>query len=100
MPVHNDFVAKNAPYVATFGEKAALPLKPGKKLAIGKFISKIRIDLLDSPTISSDLHGCTYQVGSRHSMLSDEVDQFVSVYAELGINEGDAHIIRNAGGSA
>lgn len=25
---------------------------------------------------------------------------FLSVYAELGINEGDAHIIRNAGGSA
>lgn len=23
-----------------------------------------------------------------------------SVYAELGINEGDSHIIRNAGGSA
>lgn len=33
-------------------------------------------------------------------MLNNEVDQFVSVYAELGINEGDAHIIRNAGGSA
>ena len=100
MPVHNDFVAKNAPYVATFGEKAALPLKPGKKLAIGKFISIIRIDLLDSPTISSDLHGCTYQVRFRRFCSLFRLTLLFSVYAELGIHEGDAHIIRNAGGSA
>lgn len=35
-PVHKDFVAKNAPYVESFGEKGAIPLKPGKKLAIGE----------------------------------------------------------------
>ncbi|KAI0080026.1 carbonic anhydrase [Panus rudis PR-1116 ss-1] len=28
------------------------------------------------------------------------MDARINVYAELGINEGDAHIIRNAGGSA
>ncbi|KAI0095282.1 carbonic anhydrase [Irpex rosettiformis] len=65
MPVHKDFVAKNTPYVETFGEKAALPLKPGKKLAI--------VTCMDAR---------------------------INVYAELGIDEGDAHIIRNAGGSA
>ncbi|KAI0803116.1 carbonic anhydrase [Irpex lacteus] len=64
-PVHKDFVAKNAPYVESFGEKGAIPLKPGKKLAI--------VTCMDAR---------------------------INVYAELGINEGDAHIIRNAGGSA
>ena len=35
MAAHN-FVKNNAEYVETFGEKGALPLKPAKKLAIGK----------------------------------------------------------------
>ncbi|GJE85917.1 carbonic anhydrase [Phanerochaete sordida] len=65
MPAHTDFVENNAQYAAAFGEKGALPLKPGKKLAI--------VTCMDAR---------------------------INVYAELGINEGDAHIIRNAGGSA
>ncbi|KAI0706060.1 carbonic anhydrase [Cytidiella melzeri] len=65
MPAHEDFLAKNAPYVESFGEKGALPLLPAKKLAI--------VTCMDAR---------------------------LNVYAELGINEGDAHIIRNAGGSA
>lgn len=36
MAVHEEFVKNNAEYVATFGDKGALPLKPGKKLAIGQ----------------------------------------------------------------
>jgi hypothetical protein len=36
MPVHTDFVKNNEQYAATFGEKGALPLAPGKKLAIGE----------------------------------------------------------------
>ena len=35
MPAHTDFVKNNEEYVAAFGEKGALPLKPGKQLAIG-----------------------------------------------------------------
>lgn len=65
MPTHPEFVAKNDEYAATFGEKGALPLKPGKQLAI--------VTCMDAR---------------------------INVYAELGIHEGDAHIIRNAGGSA
>lgn len=38
MPVHETFVDNNASYVASFGEKGALPLAPGKKLAIGMYL--------------------------------------------------------------
>ncbi|KIP06932.1 hypothetical protein PHLGIDRAFT_24325 [Phlebiopsis gigantea 11061_1 CR5-6] len=65
MAVHETFVKNNAEYVATFGDKGTLPLKPGKKLAI--------VTCMDAR---------------------------INVYAELGTHEGDAHIIRNAGGSA
>ena len=36
MPAHQDWPKNNSKYAATFGEKSALPLAPGKKLAIGE----------------------------------------------------------------
>lgn len=39
MPLHEEFVGKNALYAADFGEKGALPLKPAKKLAIGQCVA-------------------------------------------------------------
>lgn len=37
MAAHTDFAKNNEEYAATFGEKGTLPLKPGKKLAIGEY---------------------------------------------------------------
>lgn len=37
MPAHQEWVENNDRYAAAFGEKSALPLAPGKKLAIGGF---------------------------------------------------------------
>lgn len=37
MPAHQEWVENNDRYAAAFGEKSALPLAPGKKLAIGEF---------------------------------------------------------------
>ena len=41
MPAHQEWVENNDQYAATFGEKGALPLKPGKKLAIGENLVNI-----------------------------------------------------------
>lgn len=56
-----DFVKNNAEYAATFGEKGALPLKPGKKLAIGQWSSPW-MSLWHANVINSDMHGRTSQV--------------------------------------
>ncbi|KAJ6515407.1 carbonic anhydrase [Mycena sanguinolenta] len=62
-PQHTEFVQRNEPYVASFGDKGALPMPPGKKLLI--------ITCMDAR---------------------------LDPAAYLGIKEGDAHVIRNAGG--
>lgn len=58
--------------------------------------------------LRSNVHGCQDKVSPRP--ILDPLRSFIckwmlilfksSVYAELGIKEGDAHIIRNAGGVA
>ncbi|KAJ7498490.1 carbonic anhydrase [Mycena latifolia] len=60
-PQHTEFVKRNEPYVASFGNKGDLAMPPAKKLVI-------------------------------------EILPRLSPAAHLGIKEGDAHIIRNAGG--
>ncbi|KAJ7639271.1 carbonic anhydrase, partial [Roridomyces roridus] len=62
---HTEFVKANEPYATSFGDKASLPMPPGKKLLI--------ITCMDARLDPS---------------------------AHLGLKEGDAHIIRNAGGMA
>ncbi len=56
-------LANNEDYVAGFGDKASLPLPPGRKSAVV---------------------AC--------------MDARLNVYGALGLKEGDAHVIRNAGG--
>ena len=59
----DELLANNESYVAGFGDKADLPLPPGRKTAVV---------------------AC--------------MDARLNVYGALGLNEGDAHVIRNAGG--
>src|SRR6201995_3517810 len=59
----DDLLANNDTYLASFGDKADLPLPPGKKVAVV---------------------AC--------------MDARLNVYGALGLSEGDAHVIRNAGG--
>ncbi|KAF7332464.1 Carbonic anhydrase [Mycena kentingensis (nom. inval.)] len=65
MPQHTEFAAKNAKYVASFGDKGSLPMPPGKKL-----------------------------------IVLTCMDARLDPAAHLGLSEGDAHVIRNAGGMA
>jgi carbonic anhydrase len=60
----DQLLANNESYVADFGDKADLPLPPGRKTAVV---------------------AC--------------MDARLNVYGALGLNEGDAHVIRNAGGA-
>ena len=62
MPVTEELLANNETYAARF-DQAALPMPPGKKVAIV---------------------AC--------------MDARLNVYGALGLREGDAHVIRNAGG--
>ena len=59
----DELLANNESYVAAFGDKADLPLPPGRKTAVV---------------------AC--------------MDARLNVYGALGLKEGDAHVIRNAGG--
>ncbi len=59
----DELLANNESYVAGFGDKAELPLPPGRKTAVV---------------------AC--------------MDARLNVYGALGLQEGDAHVIRNAGG--
>ena len=59
----DELLANNESYVAGFGDKAELPLPPGRKAAVV---------------------AC--------------MDARLNVYGALGLKEGDAHVIRNAGG--
>ncbi|KAJ7285302.1 carbonic anhydrase [Mycena rebaudengoi] len=63
MPQHTEFVKRNEPYVASFGDKGSLAMPPAKQLTI--------VTCMDAR---------------------------LDPAASLGISEGDAHIIRNAGG--
>ncbi|GBE87870.1 carbonic anhydrase [Sparassis crispa] len=65
MSAHLDFEKANEKYVAGFGDRAHLPIHPGKKLAV--------VTCMDAR---------------------------LNVFGHLGIKEGEAHIIRNAGGAA
>ena len=59
----DELLTNNESYVAEFGDKADLPLPPGRKTAVV---------------------AC--------------MDARLNVYGALGLKEGDAHVIRNAGG--
>ena len=59
----DELLENNASYVDGFGDKADLPLPPGRKTAVV---------------------AC--------------MDARLNVYGALGLSEGDAHVIRNAGG--
>jgi carbonic anhydrase len=59
----DQLLANNESYVQSFGDKADLPLPPGRKTAVV---------------------AC--------------MDARLNVYGALGLKEGDAHVIRNAGG--
>lgn len=48
------------------------------------------------PAIASDVHGRTHRVSLRKCIILGSLTRS-SPAAALGINEGDAHIIRNAG---
>jgi carbonic anhydrase len=63
MSATEDLLANNEAYVASYGDKADLPLPPGKQAAVV---------------------AC--------------MDARLNVYGALGLQEGDAHVIRNAGG--
>ncbi|KAJ6616221.1 carbonic anhydrase [Mycena sp. CBHHK59/15] len=64
-PQHTEFVKRNEPYAAAFGDKSSLAMPPAKKLVI--------VTCMDAR---------------------------IDPAASLGISEGDAHVIRNAGGLA
>ena len=63
MSTTDELLANNDAYVQGFGDKASLPMPPGRKTAIV---------------------AC--------------MDARLNVYGALGLSEGDAHVIRNAGG--
>jgi len=63
MSTTDELLANNDAYVQGFGDKASLPMPPGRRTAIV---------------------AC--------------MDARLNVYGALGLSEGDAHVIRNAGG--
>ncbi|KAI0267169.1 carbonic anhydrase [Gloeopeniophorella convolvens] len=68
----NEFIKANDAYTASFGDKGSLALPPARKLAIVTCMDA-RLEQVSFSTFPA---------------------------AHLGLKEGDAHIIRNAGGSA
>ena len=107
MSAYKDFTKANEAYVATFGDKGELPLPPAKKLLIGTFRPSVTSFIVSQKLHvlfrgNSHLHGCAYQVRPPRLRLHSlaPLNFSCSVYAELGIQEGEAHIVRNAGGVA
>jgi carbonic anhydrase len=97
------FSAANAEYVANFGDKASLGLPPAKKLIVGPSIAE-RTILHAIDTYSIFTVTCMdARLECLISFCSHGTCQLTlsfSPAAHLGIKEGDAHVIRNAGGSA
>lgn len=94
MSAHQDFVPNNEKYVSSFHE-GHLPLPPSKRLVVGDWHAWFHVHIL---------------LILIYSRCSDRVRHWFSLWfvkhnisrpaSQLGINLGEAHVIRNAGGSA
>ena len=97
MPVYEQLPINSAAYAATF-TKGDLPLPPAKKITVGAFPSSFAPvpcpSLVQSPAWM--LVSSAYIQARRDNLLICTLRPA----GQLGIDLGDAHIIRNAGGSA
>jgi hypothetical protein len=57
MTAHAEFKGANEKYASTFGDKASLPLPPGKKLIVGEHSHGVTRLSTCSYLCASDLHG-------------------------------------------
>jgi carbonic anhydrase len=91
-PLHNEVLAANREYVASFGDKKSLALPPARKAAF-----------LVCELLTSSCHTRTpfmWMHSHRASFPCTGMDARINPAAALGLKEGDAHVIRNAGGRA
>jgi carbonic anhydrase len=82
MSTATEFKQPNQAYVDSYGNKDSLAIPPARKLAIG----------------TSPHESAIYKLLSLFEVTC--MDARVNPSASLGLKEGDAHIIRNAGGVA
>ncbi|PPQ64739.1 hypothetical protein CVT26_002683 [Gymnopilus dilepis] len=82
MPSHETFASLNESYASSF-DKGNLPLPPSKQLIVGMRAPPASVLLSYDDSL---MHGCSLSTSRPAS--------------QLGINLGEAHVIRNAGGSA
>lgn len=83
-PVQDNLVKSNEKYVSTFTE-SDLALPPAKKYAVGKFFT-------------TKVHNQNMHLQPQRTVTC--MDARLDTASALGITLGDAHVIRNAGGSA
>ena len=84
MTAATEFAKANETYTQSFGEKASLALPPSRKVIVITYVFAL-----------FTLHYLAYGVRDGSCM-----DARIDPAASLGIKEGEAHIIRNAGGRA
>lgn len=100
---YRDFEKGNSVYIGGFGGKGSLPIPPGKKLAVGSLSLSLCpfIAFISYWQWCSDLYGCSFKVEwwISYNIFRGLISYF-SPESHLGLKEGDAHVIRNAGGIA
>lgn len=98
-PIQQNLVEKNKEYAASF-TKGHLALPPAKKYAVGEYSAVHQHGNNAHIGSYSDVHGCTNRPGSGLRKPSRSIDMTCTHALRQGIDLGDAHVIRNAGGSA
>jgi carbonic anhydrase len=94
-PVQENLQTRNASYASTF-DKGDLEIPPAKKYTVGKFLTRSAPNNI-FPVPIFDVEVIT------HCALCSKVtcmDARIDPAAAYGIDLGDAHVIRNAGGHA
>lgn len=90
--LHAEVISSNEAYAASFGAKASLALPPARAAAF----------LVRWPCSSRKLHESALLTPSPAPNRNLQVcmDARINPAAAFGLKEGDAHVIRNAGGRA
>ena len=89
--LHTEVLAANAAYVASFGEKSSLALPPARAAAF--------LGAVESRESATRFLCCRPLLTAPPSPAVC-MDARINPAAALGLKEGDAHVIRNAGGRA
>jgi carbonic anhydrase len=100
MSASSEFQAANSKYVAGFGDKASLALPPAKKVSEHNINRQCRLTICASRSLPSVMCFDQWYFRVSYLALVTCMDARIDPAAHLGIHEGDAHIIRSAGGVA